>query len=1535
MYSAINEEKGYEIVRKIRQRIRFVKEKTLKHRGQVVGMMAALMVAALMNHGTTVMSAGVAGTTALQYIDCNQFEEDEDYTNYFVVGFSKNMKNAKNLTMEYINEDRSYVTKKANVEDENVVFFLQNTPGTYKIRIISYEMDGKQYRIDVTKEAKDCENVVDTFTIVGNEMESKTTKDQAQALADYLTPTVSNNARITYEGETRLICEMIKRGTTNGKIAIMLDPGHGGNSGANRTIGGKKCFEDSFVLEIAKYCKAELQKYNNTLVYMTRTTNDFLPLSERTQKAVKAGAKLLVSFHLNATGTSETDANGTEVIYQNGNYRSEVGAKSKKLAQSLLDNMLKLGSKSRGIYYKNSASERYPDGSVADNFAINRDCKKAGIPGVIMEHCFLNNPKDYAKFLSTKSAMNKVGIADATAIAQYLGLNRMNGELAVPENVSVTPTSGNGLRISFSYSGKMSPDCFYIYRATEENGNYVKIGEVDASKTYFKDFGCARGMKHYYKVCAAVKFVDSDWCSDMSESVSYFMLTTPTISELSQKAEKTVYLKWAGIKGADGYEISRASEIDGKFTVIDSVTTKEYTDTSELAETSYYRVRAYHMEGETKYVSIYSIVRFPGTASVEAHRVANNAIMLSWDKVEKAQGYNIYRKAEDEKSYVLVGKADANALSYVDKTVVSSKKYTYRVCNYVKNAAGKEYEGSPANVTVEGCLEAPKITKARPDASGHMALSWSKVEGAQGYYIYRLPSNETVRKDSYRIKTVGESEISFNDTTAKANTAYNYEVVAYKKSDGKELLSVDRNLTLSGTSIKGGVTYSEKSFLLNFAAVDGVDAYQIYRATSKTGKKTLIATIDGKTTKYEDKTVAQGTSYYYWIYTNKTVKMFDEVSQKTVTRTLVGKSGYKSVGKLVVAPTLVAAVVNDLHKVTVKWKPMSGVKSYQIYRNTTGTGKFKLLTEIKDAAVSSFEDTSVESRQLYYYKIRAVVEKNGIAGRTGFSQISCSSIEILEAFPIATKQIRITWTATKVFSGVSIYRKKADGKEDYKLLKSVLASRGKYIDENASTGVLYQYKIVPYYKDGSKKVSGAEVLLKAATLSKPEAVVAKHATNSVKLSWKQQFGANGYVVYRSESNKSGTYRSIATVKGADVTSYTDNTVASNQLYYYKVRAFVTNGKETTYSSYGKVGICGVPACRLQAISSSTVEISWDILKGAKTYELLVKRPGKTGYESLGKFTREESSCRDTNLTAGAKYEYRMRVSDGTYESELNATYDFTLIEKATNPSCSVVGKYTGITVRWSAVAQASGYEIYRYEGDSEEKELIKVCQGKDIESYKDTTVKPNQEYTYCIRAIGDVAGIAQYASYSDKVTGKLTLTAIMGKSKATKEQIIAFYKQSGKSFPSIYAKEEYGGVDSIEDFVTIIIEEASAEGVRAEMLASQIFLETGYLQFGGDVKASQCNFGGIGAVGGGAKGATFPDVRTGIRAQVQHLKAYADEKATLVYECVDPRFQYVTKGCAKYVQWLGISENPDGKGWATAKKYGVSIVSMMSAMRKL
>ena len=166
-------------------------------------------------------------------------------------------------------------------------------------------------------------------------------------------------------------------------------------------------------------------------------------------------------------------------------------------------------------------------------------------------------------------------------------------------------------------------------------------------------------------------------------------------------------------------------------------------------------------------------------------------------------------------------------------------------------------------------------------------------------------------------------------------------------------------------------------------------------------------------------------------------------------------------------------------------------------------------------------------------------------------------------------------------------------------------------------------------------------------------------------------------------------------------------------------------------------------------------------------------------------------------------------------------------------------------------------------------------------------------------------------SESDLVECTTLGTPIMGKSAASVSSMVSLYNSTGHIYPTIYASK---GATTINDFCQIVLEEANAEGVKAEVLFAQAMLETGWLKFGGSVKAEQCNFGGIGAVNATVGGATFGSVRIGLRAQVQHLKAYAS-KEPLNNACADPRFDKVERGIAPCVEDLNGRWAVPGEGY--------------------
>lgn len=166
------------------------------------------------------------------------------------------------------------------------------------------------------------------------------------------------------------------------------------------------------------------------------------------------------------------------------------------------------------------------------------------------------------------------------------------------------------------------------------------------------------------------------------------------------------------------------------------------------------------------------------------------------------------------------------------------------------------------------------------------------------------------------------------------------------------------------------------------------------------------------------------------------------------------------------------------------------------------------------------------------------------------------------------------------------------------------------------------------------------------------------------------------------------------------------------------------------------------------------------------------------------------------------------------------------------------------------------------------------------------------------------------------------MTLIMGRPRVNAEIIAAY----------IISKNP-NAADRAGELAQLYIEEGIFEGVRGDVAAAQAMLETGNLTFEGSaVTPDQYNFCGLGVTSNGVKGCAFKTMRDGVRAHIQHLKAYASEEP-LVNGCVDPRYGYVKKGCAPYVEWLGIKENPQGKGWAAGENYGGKICRILDNMK--
>ena len=153
-------------------------------------------------------------------------------------------------------------------------------------------------------------------------------------------------------------------------------------------------------------------------------------------------------------------------------------------------------------------------------------------------------------------------------------------------------------------------------------------------------------------------------------------------------------------------------------------------------------------------------------------KTAWNNVTISWKKVSNAQGYIIYRQTGSGK-YVKLKTLNSKTLSYKDTKVLVGTKYTYKVRARKKAGSGYIYSSYSKAVSTTPKLSKPGLTLKT--TKGKQTLSWKKVPGASGYYLYQKKGNGSFKQ----IKKCSSKTTKYTVKTKKGTT-YSYKLVPYR-----------------------------------------------------------------------------------------------------------------------------------------------------------------------------------------------------------------------------------------------------------------------------------------------------------------------------------------------------------------------------------------------------------------------------------------------------------------------------------------------------------------------------------------------------------------------------------------------------------------------------------------------------------------------------------------------------------------------------------------------------------------------------------
>lgn len=1291
-------------------------------------------------------------------------------------------------------------------------------------------------------------------------------------------------------------------------VVVVIDPGHD-NTHAGAQANGLS--EEDINLKIAMYCKEELEEYQGVTVYMTRTTDGGCPYpgttsgecnKNRVAFAQSVGANIYISLHNNSA--SNTSASGAMVFYPNTNYNSWVSSVGQGVAQQIENNLVALGLYNRGIIIKDAQYDKYVDGSVADYYGVIRNSKLAGIPAIIVEHAFMTNTGDVNNYLNNDAKLKALGVADATGIASYYGLTKNITVTAGTVTVSnVNNSAGTAVMsvASVKPSSKISKVSFAVWSKSDQsdlvwydvanNGTGTYQATLNVAKHQY-NIGSYNIHAYVYDIYGNTHYIGGTGCT--------FSMPTPKFTVTSDSTQTTYTLTASDVVvpgGVKSFKFAVWSVSNGQDDLIWYTATQDasgnYVVNVPIANhntAGAYNAHAYVINNNNVSICVGGTMFqvddiLPGSICIDNFNNAQGTFdvivtgMKTTSEIRQIQ-IPVWSQSDQSNLYWYVAERQSDG-SYVAHVDIANHKYVYgKYTIHVYAISGNGIRKCIGGTTTTFSVPRPTMTVTADAKETNYTIDVTQIRMA-----------ETTQKVRIAVWSVagGQDDIKWYDAVATGLGAWRANVpILNHKTAGQYNAHVYVTGTSGTVTCVGGMTFSVSD-----------PTIQKIEITNK----------------------------------NEGTGTFDVV--------LTGLSSTSGISKVQV-PVWSKSNQSDIYWYTAELQSDGTyVAHVNLARHDYNYGKYNIHVY---ATCGNGIDKCMGGTNITMNQPKAVLSVVGNAQETMYTAtISNAGI---------TGGIKNMYFA--VWS-------QENGQDDLKWYTATQTSSGTWsanipILNHKTAGV---YNVHAY----AQNASGQKVCLVGSTFS-----VTAIRGGSISTSNINEGLGRFDVIVSGISAKSGiTQIQIPVWSKADQSdihwytaekqsngTYVANVSISNHNYNYgeyMVHVYVTAGNGVRQCIGGTNVTINVPTAMVTATANSN----------QTQYSLVASGVGMQGGVSSVRFAvwSQENGQDDlkwyngTNTTPGT-WTVNMKTSNhataGIYYVHVYAqgkTGGFVCLGgtnfKVDGPSASSVTlvnynetdgvfgvQVAGVTSTsgianvqvavWSAANQS---DLLWYDATALGAGIYQIV--ADVRNHENNT-GTYRAHVYATDNNGIRVFVGSITCSMVNVTN--VLHPIMGSTAVTVQQMVDYYT-SVASYPSYYAGTE---APTIEAFCRIYIEESQAEGVKAEVAFCQAMKETGFLKFGGNVSITQYNFAGIGSVAAGVAGESYSDIRTGIRAQIQHLKAYGCTDS-LNQTCVDTRFRWVSRGIAPYVEWLGIQENPQGKGWATAKNYGYQIVNMVNKLK--
>ncbi len=757
---------------------------------------------------------------------------------------------------------------------------------------------------------------------------------------------------------------------------------------------------------------------------------------------------------------------------------------------------------------------------------------------------------DYRTYWYRVAAVNEYG---ACRSKESVPARRVYTCLKKPSSISASSgTYVDHIRVGWRGVSSMSPYCdgeyeyYVIYRRSSEEDFYLPIDSVPYEENFSYNYlnyndSVTVSETFYYKVAV---FDDSGRGSDYSYSESGYLkgMSAPYSVRASEGTyDSHVLVTWNQVAGAEKYVIYRAESSYGDYEPLDTVTSREYRDsTLKTYSSRYYRVAAMNHLGNIGERSSYDEGRLkmlPAPTGLTASDSAHHSyIYLNWDAVPGAYGYVVYRATSYYGSYMAVD--TVHDRSCVDTAYGSNTKYYYIVAalsSFGEPGTRSSYTRGSAGVS----LRVLNVNAGDGLHWNYVRITWSPVQDTASYIVYRKRSY----KDLVVLDTVA-GRTWFHDTVTGSGPWFYAVAAALPNGVVGEKSEWDRGAPgavspVSDLNVSQGT--SNYHIEISWAGVPSAVAYVITSARDDQPVFSVRDTVELST--YFD-SVPDFKRYYYY------VTPIGPDGSMGITNGPI--DGYRA---KIPAPSGVTATTGEYDdKIVVVWDTLSGAYDYIVERRRANADD---ITAVDTLSAPPYLDTAVEKHVSFEYRVTTYVN-GGLSDPSDWVRGYVGELTPpawLGATDGKSKErITLSWGESSAADRYVIYRSdRLAG--PYSPIDTV--QNTVYHDTVHRYGEFY-YRVASMNTEGDvgSMSDAAEGYL--TPVSAPQNLQASYGIypSSVFLIWNSLSEVETYVVSR-RGPESNDFTIVDTV--ADI-SFTDNDLANSQEYTYKVAGIFPKGR---------------------------------------------------------------------------------------------------------------------------------------------------------------------------------------------------------------------------------------------------------------------------------------------------------------------------------------------------------------------------------------